>query len=198
MFKTKCGVCNSDDRIKIERDLILGNQYAEIERKYGFKYWAIKRHEKAHMSKEVTKNIMHRIPQFKVPKISMNKLTPSINNLRDCIEYWHNEMNEMYLDAKSKNKPYLQFAAAAQARGFLTLAKDTQELAMQASSQLSWEHMVPHILNAVKDYPEAKIAISMALRDKELKVTVDDVLQARDYNVGRKKAAEVYIEGGVS
>jgi len=131
------------------------------------------------MNEEVAKQLLKRMHALRDPKLKINKIIPSVRNIRECIEFVHQETVKIFLEAKKNKQIPIQLAAIKQTKENLELAVRAQALIMEVNSQHSWETMIPHILEAVKDHPEAKIAISMAMRETEQTFNIDAVMKNR-------------------
>lgn len=163
----KCRVCDSPQRAEIEKALLHPNRiYKHITKKYGPGYKVLKKHFDEHMSEEARKVVFSRVttkPKNYKP-IEMDKLIPSVTDVVGTLEFIQKELWEIYVDAKQTGKTGIRLAALRQASNNTELAIRAREIIIDATSQQGWQALIPKILRAVDDYPDAKRAISVAMR----------------------------------
>ena len=174
-----CKICRSPLKKKIEKEILKGSSGAAIKRKFDMGHSVLRTHKTKHMTKEVARDMMTRLPSLRAPEIDYDLAIPSIKDSLGCIEFIHKEQIKMYFEAKAKND--LKFADLILRHNTETLnvAIRAHEILADMSSQSSWQSMIPKILKSVKNYPEAKLAISEAMRERKLLLSPSDVLDIK-------------------
>ncbi len=174
-----CKLCRSPLKKKIEKEVLKGTKHHKIKTKFGIGSSTIKRHMTEHITKEVSLDMMTRMPSLQAPEIDYDVAIPAIKDTLGCIEFIHSEQIKMYLVAKEKND--LRFAELILRHNTETLnvAIRAHDVLSDMSSQSSWQRMIPKIIAAVKDYPEAKLAISEAMKERKLLLSPDNVIDVK-------------------
>jgi len=174
-----CKLCRSPLKKKIEKEILKGSTYAVIKRKFDISTAIVRRHKSKHMTAEVARDMMSRLPALRAPEINYDLAIPSIKDSLGCIEFIHREQIKMYFEAKEKND--LKFADLILRHNTETLnvAIRAHEILSDMSSQSSWQQMIPKILESVKNYPEAKLAISEAMKERKMLLSPSDVLDIK-------------------
>jgi hypothetical protein len=165
MRKTRCMVCSSDDRKKIERLLIKQESFASITREYNIKYWSLKNHLDYHMSKAVVKTMMSAMKELKVPVIKPEIELPKIKNLAGCLDHIHGELLWVKEKAKKERNYPVMMQALKHDLDCIGVIMKGKEIMLSYQAQGSWQKILPKILKAVEHNPEAKTAISKALQE---------------------------------
>lgn len=174
-----CKLCRSPLKKKIEKEILKGASYSVLKRRFEMGRYVVQRHKTQHMTKEVALDMMSRLPALRAPEINYDLAIPSIKDTLGCIEFIHKEQIKMYFDAKEQNDPKFANQILRHNTETLNVAIRAHEILSDMSSQSNWEMMIPKIIAAVKDYPEAKIAISEAMKERKLLLSPDDVLDIK-------------------
>jgi hypothetical protein len=167
----RCKLCDSPLRNEIEKAILSPNRkpYIKIQEEFNVGYKTLKKHINEHMSQEAANAILSRPLVKNQKKIEVEKVFPSVNNVLESIEFIQGETFEIYTEAKEEKKVGIQLAALKQAANNIEMVIRANEIIMDASSQQGWQAIIPKILKAVDKYPEAKTAISIAMRQIKTK-----------------------------
>jgi hypothetical protein len=158
-----CKICRSKDKKKINRLLLSKNTYASISKKFNISYKALKKHEKEHLSKEVSKSMIANMTELKVPLLKPKKELPQLENLSACISYVYNEFLDIHLRAKDREDDKINMMALKNIVDSISVITRGKEMEFAYKSQASWDKVLPFIVRAVKDMPEARDAINYAI-----------------------------------
>jgi len=174
--KPNCKVCDSPMQKKIEKEILKGATYVSIQKKFDVSRNTVKKHKMEHMSIEVARSMMSRIPSLQVPKMDVIKGLSIIKNTDACIEFVHQELIKMYIEACEEENKLLKLAILKQIPDNIALVVRSSEVFRDLTLQSNWEDVIPQIIKSVSGFPEAKVAISRAFREKKLLVSPEEVL----------------------
>ena len=162
--KGTCKICDMDNRKKIEFDLLRGVPYEELSNKYKVSKYILSKHKRYHIVKNLSDSMGAELVDLRVPDSLINTTDiPQITNVKDCLEYLHKEFIRIKAKAEGEENLPLSLQALKCDMDCIGLVIKSQELILSYQSQSSWEKILPKILEAVKPYPEVKIAIANAL-----------------------------------
>jgi len=162
-----CKVCQSIDKKKIEKDLLLGKPYSYFKKTYNMGYVTLRRHKEDHLSKEIAEERKNRMVEFQLPQILVEKEFPPLDNILDCLSFIHNESLGIYKKAKDEEQLSTALQALRLDMDCIGLAVRGDELRQSYQAQGSWEKIFPVILEVLKDYEEARVAVSDRLLECE-------------------------------
>lgn len=173
---SKCIVCRSTHKKKIDRLLLSKASYKSIVAKYKITYPSLKRHEREHLPRDIASNMVANMTELKVPDLEPLKELPQLDNLAGCISYVYNEFLGIHLRAKAKQDDKLNLLALKNIIDSINVIVKGKELEFNYRSQTSWNKVLPFIFQAVKNMPEARDAIFYAIDKAKTTIEGQDVL----------------------
>jgi hypothetical protein len=162
-----CKICKSIDKKKIETDILLGKSGSYFKKTYEIGYSTLRRHKEDHLSKEIADDRKSRMVEFQLPKIMVEKEFPPLDNILDCLSFIHNESLGIYKKAKDEQALNVALQALRLDMDCIGLALRGDELRQSYQAQGSWEKIFPIILEVLKDYEDARVAVSNRLLEHE-------------------------------
>lgn len=163
-----CKICEFPNVKKFERELRAGVNYAQLERKWSVCFRTIKRHELEHMAIG-SRQVARKIPLCQTESYSVDDAPVlDINNMDKFLEHWCKEATEMFYKAKVEDDPYQKGQALKHIKSFAKLSIEAHEIVKDVAVKFNWKDVMPNVLSAAREYPEASVAISEAFKQKKL------------------------------
>ena len=162
--KIRCTVCLHKDRVKIDEAMTAGEPLSSISKKSGISVSSLARHRKNHMDLRIIRTKTKNIP----PTLSTGN--PRIDNIANQVANLFGSAIELMEKAKKEKQYNAAVNANKQALNCLEVYFKSSETVYKIKKAQQAEEdahkVTSKILEALKDHPEARIAVARTLDNR--------------------------------